>query len=183
MKDRQMPKPLDAALKNITHADSTKRQAAAKSLGKVNEPQSVDTLITMLNDSDEDVREAAASSLVTLNDERAIEPLIACFIDPQRKPQPNMDGHVSNQIALSIKHFGPKAVAHLLPYLNDPVDAWQKNIVWLLAEIADPSTVQPLIDAHNATEEGAVRYSIKEALKKINSGPARAFIGSLKKRW
>ena len=178
-----MSKTFEALLKNISHTDPAKRQAAAKSLGQSKDPQAVETLITLLEDPDEGVRDQAADSLVALNDERAIEPLIACFIDPSRKARPDIDGKESAHIPAAIKHFGPKAVAHLLPYLDNSLDAWQKNILWLFGEIADPSTVEALIEAHNKTDEGVVRYTIKEALKRINSVPAQAFIGSLKKRW
>lgn len=178
-----MSKTFDFLLKNISLTDPTKRQAAAKSLGQSKDPRAVDTLITLLNDPDEGVRDQTADSLVAVNDEKAIQPLIECFIDPKRKSVPDIDGHESQHISAAIKHFSPQAVVHLLPYLDDSLDAWQKNILWLLGEIADPSTTEALIDAHNKTDEGVVRYALKEAIKKINSGPARAFIGSLKKRW
>lgn len=178
-----MSKTFDSLIKNISHSDPAKRQSAAKSLGLSKDPRAVETLITLLEDPNESVRDQAADSLVVLNDERAIEPLIACFIDPKRKSIPDIDGHVSMHIPAAIKHFGPKAVQHLLPYLDDSFDAWQKNILWLFGEIADPSSVEALIEAHNNSDEGAVRYTIKEALKRINSGKASAFIGSLKKRW
>ena len=178
-----MSKTFESLVKNLSHADPAKRQAAAKSLGQSKDPQAVDTLIALLNDPDETMRDQTADSLVALNDEKAIEPLIACFIDPKRKSIPDIDGHESTHIAAAIKHFGPKASAYLLPYLGNSLDAWQKNILWLFGEIADPGTVDALIETFNKTDEGVVRYSLKEALKKINSGPARAFIGSLKKRW
>jgi len=178
-----MSKTFDSLLKNITHTDPAKRQAAVKSLGQSRDPRAVDTLITLLNDPDESVRDQAADGLVAVNDEKAIQPLIECFIDPKRKSVPDIDGHESTHIPAAIKHFGPKASAYLLPSLDDSLDAWQKNILWLLGEIADPGTTDALIDAHNKTDEGVVRYALKEAIKKINSGPARAFIGSLKKRW
>lgn len=178
-----MYKTLDDALKNITHANPARRQDAAKSLAQLKGPQRVDALITLLNDTDESVRDQAALSLMVVNDEKAIQPLIDCFIDPTRKARPNIDGKVSTDIPMSIKHFGAKAVPYLLPFLDDPLDALQKNILWLFTEIADPTTVEPLIAVHEKSDEGAVRYAIKEALKHINSGPARAFLGGLKKRW
>ncbi len=178
-----MYKTLGEALKNISHANAIKRQGVAKSLAHFKEPERIDALITMLHDIDEGVRDQAAQSLAEIGAEKAIQPLIDCFIDPQRKAQPNIDGEVSSHIADSLKKFGAKAVPALLPFLDDPVDALQKNILWLLAEIADPNTVETLIAVHDKSDEGAVRYAIKEALKKINSGPARAFLGGLKKRW
>lgn len=178
-----MSKTFEVLLKNISHTEPAKRYAAARSLGQSKDPQAVETLITLLEDADETMRDHAADSLVALNDERAIEPLIACFLDPKRKPVPDIDGKESTHIPAAIKHFGPKAVPYLLPYLANSIDAWQKNILWLFGEIADPSTTEALIEAHNASDEGVVRYTLKEAIKKINSGPARAFIGSLKKRW
>jgi HEAT repeat protein len=178
-----MSKTFDSLVKNLSHTDPSKRQAAAKSLGLSKDPRAVETLIALLDDPDESIRDQAADSLVALNDEKAILPLIACFIDPKRKSIPDIDGHESMHIPAAIKHFGPKASVYLLPYLQNSLDAWQKNVLWLFGEIADPSTVDALIEAFNKTDEGVVRYSIKEALKKINSGAARAFIGSLKKRW
>ena len=178
-----MYKTLDDALKDITHVNRRKREAVVKYLSEVKDDRRADTLIGMLNDADESVRESVASALAVLKDEKAIQPLIDCFIDPARRPQPDIDGNVSTRIATCIKQFGPKSTPYLLPYLNDPVGAWQKNILWLLGEVSDPETVQPLIDAHNASESGDVRYSVKEALKKINTGPAQAFIRGLKKRW
>ena len=178
-----MSKTFETLVKNVSHTDPTKRQAAAKSLGLSKDPRAVETLIEMPNDDDEGVRDHAADALVALNDERAVQPLIECFIDPRRKAIPDIDGHVSTHIPAAIKHFGPKAAVYLLPYLENSLDAWQKNILWLFGEIADPSTVDALIEAHNKSDEGVVRYTIKEALKRINSSTSRAFIGSLKKRW
>ena len=178
-----MYKTLDDALKNITHANPARRQDAAKSLAQLKGAQRVDALISLLHDTDEGVRDQAALSLVIVNDQKAIQPLIECFIDPERKARPNIDGKVSSDIPTGIKHFGAKAVPYLLPYLDDPLDALQKNILWLFAEIADPTTVEALVAVHENSDEGAVRYAIKEALKQINSGPARAFLGGLKKRW
>lgn len=178
-----MYRTLDDAVKQIAHNNPRKREAVAQYLGQIDDPRRVEYLIRMLEDADERVREQAAAALAKTQDERAIDPLIACFVDPQRKALPNIDGEVSVLIPEAIKKFGSTAAAHIIPALSNPIEAWQKNLIWLLGEIGDPSSVQPLIDAHNSTEEGAVRYSIKEALKVIGTREANMFLGSLKKHW
>lgn len=144
------------------------------------EPEAFDLLVGLLHAPDQDRREAAASALARRGDASALPQLLDAFTDPQRAPQPDSDGDVSLALVWSITRFGDRAVPYLLPDLENPSEAWRKRILWLLQELDEAATVQPLIAAYRRTTDVLAHHTIEAALSRINTPEARAFVQSVR---
>lgn len=144
------------------------------------EPEAFDLLVRLLHVPDQDRREAAASALARRGDDSALPHLLNLFTDPARAPQPDSDGDVSYVLVWSITRFGDRAVPYLLPYLENPTEAWRKRILWLLQELDEAAAVQPLMTAYRRTTNTLAHHTIEAALRRINTPEARAFVESVR---
>jgi HEAT repeat protein len=162
------------------YRDSQARDPAISYLAGRPEAAAFDLLVRLLHDDNEWIRDDAARALMRRGDEAAIPHLIACFTDPARKPEPDSDGDVSHAISWSITGFGERAVPYLLPYLENPAEAHRKSILWLMIELDEESTVQPLIAAYRNTTDELARHTIESALRRINTPEARAFVDAVR---
>ncbi|MBN8639273.1 MAG: HEAT repeat domain-containing protein [Anaerolineae bacterium] len=144
------------------------------------EPEAFALLVRLLHAPDQDRREAAADALARRGEASALPHLLNLFTDPARAPQPDRDGDVSYVLVWSITRFGDCAVPYLLPYLENPTEAWRKRILWLLQELDEAATVQPLIDAYRRTMNVLAHHAIEAALRRINTPEARAFVESVR---
>jgi HEAT repeat protein len=101
--------PLTNALKD---RESAVREAAARALGKIDDPRALEPLIAALQAKESDVRKAAARALGRIGDPRAVEPIIAALKDD--------DKDVRCAAAYALDRIGdPRAVEPLILALKD----------------------------------------------------------------
>jgi HEAT repeat protein len=147
--------PLSAALKD---KEWKVRAAAARALGKIQDPRAVEPLIAALKDTDKDVREAAVYALGEIKDPRAVEPLIAALKDAEWRVRTAADE--------ALVKIGAPAVEPLIAALKDKDSDVRKAAAQVLGEIKDPRAVKPL-SAALKDEEWDVCQAAAEALGKI----------------
>jgi len=154
---------VDKMIQNLNDTSPSVREAAAKSLGKLNDSRAVEPLILALKDTYYWVRWAAAESLGELNDTRAVEPLILALKDKDE------DSDVRWRAAESLgKLNDTRAVGPLIQALKDWYWAVRENAAWSLGELNDTRAVEPLILAlKDKDEDPDVRWRAAEALTKL----------------
>src|SRR3954463_15544785 len=93
--------------------------------------------IAALKDEDWALREEAATLLGEFADARAVSPLVDALHDEDRA--------VRDAATAALRKIGQPAVGILLDVLRHPNGNVQEASVAILKDLADPSTVEPLI--------------------------------------
>jgi HEAT repeat protein len=131
---------LGRLMQALKDADEGVREACARALGEIDDPEAVPALLLALRDKAVPVRASAAWALGELDDARAVEGLMGALKDK--------DPGVRKQVAWAMGEIeDPKAVEALLAALKDEDAEVRSQAAWALGEIADPRASFPLAKA------------------------------------
>jgi len=131
---------------------SWKREVAAGALGQIGDARAVEPLVAALEDRDGELRGAAAWALGQIGDVRAIEPLIAGL--EHREVLPGTQDARTATVAALVR-FGALAVGPLAAAAGRQDESVRRYASQALGEIGDVRTVEALIGALEAGDQGA----------------------------
>ena len=135
------------------------REAAARTLGQMEDIQAVPHLIQALDDRYAAVRQAAVEALGRIGDERAVPHLIQALGD--RKPS------VSYEASKALSQIGGASVSHLVQALGDGRWKVREQAAAALGRIGDRDALPQLIQALNDRDSG-VRSAVASALGRLD---------------
>jgi HEAT repeat protein/beta-lactamase regulating signal transducer with metallopeptidase domain len=148
---------LIAALKD---PDPKVREAAASSLGQLEDPRAIPALIEASRDTNSDVRAAALQSLSRFDDPRVIDPMILALKDPNRD--------VRQDAAQSLGRFkDPRALRPLTAALSDSSADVRQAAAQSLGELGDPLAA-PALGGALKDPKADVRQSAAQALGELD---------------
>jgi HEAT repeat protein/energy-coupling factor transporter ATP-binding protein EcfA2 len=160
---------LRQALKN---EDWQIRQAAARMLGEIGDPQATPALIQALQDEEWLVREAAAWALGQIGDPQATPALIQALRDEEWEVR---------GAAWALGQIGdPQAIPALIQALQLQDEDWRvsRAAAWALGQIGDPQAIPALIQALR-DEKWVVRGTAAKALEQIGPPAVPALLEAL----
>ena len=147
---------LIAALKD---PDPKVREAAASSLGQLEDPRAIPGLIEASHDANSDVRAAALQSLSRFDDPRVIDPMMLALKDPNKD--------VRQDAAESLGRFNdPRAVRPLMAALTDSSADVRQAAAQSLGELHDAQAV-PALSAALKDPKSDVRQAAAQALGEL----------------
>ncbi len=138
--------------------DSSDSWEAATALAEIGTP-AVQPLIEALKDPNYGVRESAAYALGEIKDPSAIAPLIEVLEDEHE--------HVRYSAQEALVEIGTQAVERLNTCLKDGDSHIRKEVAYILGQIKDIRSAEPLLVALKDTSED-VRKEVIESLGAIN---------------
>ena len=148
---------LIAALKD---PDPKVREAAASSLGQLEDPRAIPALIEASRDTNSDVRAAALQSLSRFDDPRVIDPMILALKDPNRD--------VRQDAAQSLGRFkDPRALRPLTAALSDSSADVRQAAAQSLGELGDAQAA-PALGGALKDPKADVRQSAAQALGELD---------------
>ena len=153
--------------------DAGVREACARALGEIDDPEAVPALLGSLRDKAVPVRAASAWALGEIEDKRAVEPLMRTLWDA--------DAEVRSQAAWALGELeDARAVEGLMGALKDADRRVRTQVAWALGEIEDPRAVVVLVSAV-ADPDPEVRRQAAWALGEIEDPAAvEALVAALK---
>ena len=151
--------PVALMIERLTDEDTAVRHRAVRTLGLFASPRAIDPLIRCLADKNESVRKQAAHALVEMG-HRAVDPLIDSLA--------YNDETVRQQAASILVKLGVDAAARLIVGLANPDWRVRKQAAYILGVIADPRTVQPLMQYLIADKNKNVRKQAYYSLREMN---------------
>ncbi len=147
---------LIAALKD---ADPKVREAAASSLGQLEDPRAIPGLIEASHDANSDVRAAALQSLSRFDDPRVVDPMILALKDPNRD--------VRQDAAQSLGQFkDPRALRPLTAALSDSSADVRQAAAQSLGELGDAQAA-PALGGALKDPKADVRQAAAQALGEL----------------
>lgn len=161
---------IDLLIETLKEDDSTKRRAAVRALGEIEDPRVIEPLIAALEDENGIVRQAAVEELGKIRDPRAIKPLIASLGDKY--------SWVRRAAVEALGEIGDtRAVKPLIVALGDEKASMRKAAEKALVRIGN-TAIDPLIAALGDLNAD-VRTSAGEVLVRIGSPAIDALIAAL----
>lgn len=133
---KKTPKPIDAYLPDLTHADYKHRREAVKGLRQSKNPDAFPYLIQALHDDAVSVLIHAIRGLAEWGDEAAIPALI------QRLDRASCD--VCDEVGAALVSFGDAALPHLLAALNADHPRVRAVSISCLNSLDVPEAVAPI---------------------------------------
>ena len=162
LEQTDIPEAVEPLIPVLEFENSNRRQAAAKTLGRIGGPQIVEPLIQALGDKDKNVRRAAAEALGQIGDP-AVEPLLQALR--------NENWQVRQAASQALGQVGnPKAVEPLIRALGDRDKDVRQAAAEALGQTGDQA-VDPLLKALRE-EEKNVRQAVVEALGRTGAPQA-----------
>ena len=147
---------LIAALKD---PDPKVREAAANSLGQLEDPRAIPGLIEASHDANSDVRAAALQSLSRFEDPRVVDPMILALKDPNRD--------VRQDAAQSLGHFkDPRTLRPLTAALSDSSADVRQAAAQSLGELGDAQAA-PALGGALKDPKADVRQAAAQALGEL----------------
>ncbi|MEP6589913.1 MAG: M56 family metallopeptidase [Gemmatimonadota bacterium] len=158
---------VNALIARLRDEDAQVRQAAARSLGRLEDARAVPGLIGALKDDDAKVRASAADALAQFEDPRAIPPLVALLSDGNPE--------VRQQALGALGNFDKGIPSAPIVRLLDDADADIRNqAAHLLARIGDhaagPALVKLVRDPSVDVRQGAI--DALGEMREASAGPA-----------
>lgn len=164
---------VDALIDALRDQNADVREAAARSLGQLEDHRATPGLIAAMSDKVPDVRRAAAEALSQLEDKRSTDAYIAALRDSDvemRRIAVNALGQLED----------PKAAPALAAALKDGDSEVRAGAASAVAELQDPRAVPALRELLN-DKDADVRENAVNALSEIRDSTAlEALIGALK---
>jgi alpha-glucoside transport system substrate-binding protein len=148
----------ESVLAALNNEDPAIRKGAARTLGKLGDPQAVEPLIAAMKDSDKDVRMSVVASLGLIGDDRAVEPLCRALKD-------KWDVGVCAAEALG-NFDDPRAVEPLIDAIKHEDWSLWKYAAKALGKIGDPRAVPVLRELFKDSNE-QISQAAAEALEAI----------------
>ena len=127
-------------------------RAVAEALGTLRDPRVFDPLMALLDHQEVDVKCAGTSALGVLGDLRAASAVLQLLGDDAQE----MRSEAIKTLTVLAKVGGPDVVDALVRLLSDPSNRAQMGAIGALRAIADPRSVDPLIQV---LEGGDFRYT------------------------
>lgn len=129
-----------ALIAALRDSDAGVRQAAARSLGNLEDPRATEALIVALRDTDVEVRRAAAQALGNIEDRRATAGLSAALKDA--------DAEVRQSAAWALGNIeDPATAVALTRALSDESQEVRKSAAWALGQLELSAAPDELIAA------------------------------------
>jgi beta-lactamase regulating signal transducer with metallopeptidase domain len=164
---------VDALIDALRDQNADVREAAARSLGQLEDHRATQGLIAAMSDKVPDVRRAAAEALSQLEDKRSTDAFITALRDSDvemRRIAVNALGQLED----------PKAAPALAAALKDGDSEVRASAASAVAELQDPRAVPALRELLN-DKDADVRENAVNALSEIRDSTAlEALIGALK---
>jgi HEAT repeat protein/beta-lactamase regulating signal transducer with metallopeptidase domain len=174
-----------ALIARLKDEDADVRRAAARSLGRLEDPRAIPGLIESLKDGNKDVRAEAADALASFEDPRAVAPLAALLSDSSTDVRHNAleglsryetgvpvapvirllgdsDADVRQQAVHLLRHIGDRSAAPAIARLiHDPSPEVRGAVISALAELGAANTdavvVEALTDANADVRQAALQ--------------------------
>lgn len=144
-------KPLLEALKDSNSSVVIK---AIKTLGLINDNETIKPLVAFLSNKNKAVRLEAANSL-----SRFKNPWITGYLLTTLK---NTDPAIRSTALYALgKLKSPVAVPDLLALLNDPEQSIRSQVLYVLGNFKDERIIQPLIEQAKVTDKQNINYRIE----------------------
>ena len=162
-----------ALIAALSDPDANVREAAAHSLGRLEDPRAIPALITATHDANPKVRAAAFESLADFDDPRVVEPMLAALKDS--------DPEVRGRAAQALGNFEDRrAVNPLIAALSDSSPDVRQAAAQSLGELQDPAAAGALATALRDSRPD-VRRAAAQSLGELEltTAPA-ALIAALK---
>jgi HEAT repeat protein/beta-lactamase regulating signal transducer with metallopeptidase domain len=187
---------LAALIAALRDSDAGVREAAARSLGNLEDPRATDALIVATRDSNVEVRRAAVSALGNIEDRRATSGLASALKDTDAEVRQSAAWALGNiedtaaapalTRALSDESREVRksaawalgqlelttAPAELISAMRDRDPEVRKSAVWAVGEMGDPRAV-PGLRALMEDTDAEVRHGAVEALSQIHDVAAK----------